>query len=275
MSGLGADVASFVAKLEQAYPEFRIVRPLLERRAPALLAFECIAHELVQATFHLPDAAVATSKLQWWREEFARWVAGEARHPLTRALGQGQPDRSDLSAFDTLIDRAAQGRDAPPPRDFAAQCMEVVPVFAAIERLRVVALGSAGTAAAVQADLAVATHLLRELARLPLADDVPESAVSMQLLARHQTTRTALSVPGEARDAIARAHIADIATSLALLAPAIDASAGWLARVRWHCECRRARPLPATDPFAALWGRLERAPWTTAWTAWRAARRER
>jgi hypothetical protein len=274
MSGLGADVASFVAKLEQAYPEFRIVRPLLERRAPSLLAFECIAHELVQATFHLPEASVATSKLQWWREEFARVATGEARHPLTRSLDAGQRDRSGLAAFDALIDYAAQSRNAPPPRDFEAQRAAVTPVFAAIERVRVAVLGTPETAVQVQADLGVSTHLLRELARLPLADDVPESAVPMQLLARHQATRAALAAPGAVRDAIAREQVADIAVSLATLAPAIAASADWLARVRWRCEIRRVSPLPAAEPFAALWARLERAPWNTAWVAWRALRRE-
>lgn len=275
MSSVGADVASFVAKLEQAYPEFRIVGPLLLRRAPSLLAFECLAHELAQATFHLPEASVAASKLQWWREEITRHAAGEARHPLTRSLGVAPSSCLDPTIFDVLIDMAVHGREAAPARDFTAQRAAVVPAFTAIERLRVGMLGTADAAVGVQADLAVATHLLRELARLPFADEVPESVVPMQLLARHQSSRSELARPGEARDTIVRAQVADIAARLAELGPAVDASAAWLSRVRWRCERWRTRPLGGGDPFAPLWGRLERAPWTTAWTAWRAQRRER
>jgi phytoene synthase len=275
MSTPGSDVESFVAKLEQAYPEFRILRPLLQRRAPALLAFECVAHELAQATFHLPEASVAVTKLNWWRDEFVRLAAGEARHPLTRNLQSPSGVAFDPAVFDALVDRAGRGCDALPPRDFAAQLAQIVPVFGAIERLRATVFGTAATAVGVQADLAAATHLLRELARLPFADEVPESSVPMQLLARHQASRTELATPGAARDAIARAQTADIASLLATLGPDVEASAGWLARVRWRCECWRVRLPAAGDPFAALWQRLERAPWHTAWTAWRAQRRER
>lgn len=274
MSSAGAEVASFVGKLEQAYPEFRIVGPLLARRAPSLLAFECIAHELAQATFHLPEATVATSKLQWWGEEIARHAAGEARHPLTRSLGVPRSTRAAPAIFDTLAHIAVHGRDSGPARDFAAQRAAVAPAFAAIERLRVAVLGSADAAAGVQADLAAAAHLLRELARLPFAEDVPESVVPMQLLARHQVSRRELAAPGEARDAVVRAQIADIAAWLAEIEPAVLASAGWLAQVRWRCEHWRTRVPANGDPFAAIWGRLERAPWNTAWTAWRAQRRE-
>lgn len=274
MSAGDADVASFVAKLGQAYPEFRIVGPLLSRRAPSLLAFEAIAHELVQATFHLPAASVAASKLEWWRDEMGRHFVGEARHPLTRSLDAVPGARFDPTLFDALIDMAVQGRDAAPARDFDAQRNAITPAFTAIERLRVAVLGTADAAVGIQADLGVATHLLRELARVPFADDVPASVVPMQLLARHQSSRSELATPGTARDVVVRAQVADIAAWLAELGPAIAASAAWLARVRWHCERWRARPLGVGDPFAVLWPRLGRAPWNTAWTAWHAQRRD-
>ncbi|GMV30644.1 MAG: hypothetical protein AMXMBFR59_27690 [Rhodanobacteraceae bacterium] len=273
MSASDADAASFLTKLGQAYPEFRIVGPLLLRRAPALLAFEAIAHELAQATFHLPEPSVAASKLQWWRDEIERHMAGEARHPLTRSLDVVPAARFDPTLFDALIDMAMQGRDAAPARDFDAQRRAVAPVFTAIEQLRVAVLGTAGAAVGIQADIAVATHLLRELARLPFAEDVPASVVPMQLLARHQSNRSELATPGSTRDAIVRAQAADIGAWLTELGPAVTGAAAWLARVRWRCECWRARPLGGADPFAVLWPRLERAPWNTAWTAWRAQRR--
>ncbi|HSX62812.1 MAG TPA: hypothetical protein VLF18_21725 [Tahibacter sp.] len=273
MNGLPADVASFVAKLEQAYPEFRIVGPLLARRDASLLAFECVAHELVQATFHLPEISVATGKLTWWGEELARWAKGEARHPLTRRVNPRGGDGPDLRLVDGLIDAAIRHHDAAPPADHTAQVAAAAPAFVSIERLRVAMLGTPEAAIAPQADLAVATHLLRELARVPLTEEVSVSAIPMHQLARHQLTRAELAAPGAARDAVARAQLADIAAMLAGMQPAIDGVGGWMARVRRRCEQWRSRPLGRGDAFAQLWGRLDRAPWNTVWLAWTAQRR--
>ncbi len=44
------------------------------------------------------DRGVAHLKLAWWREELGRYVAGEARHPLTIALATGISDTDQLSA---------------------------------------------------------------------------------------------------------------------------------------------------------------------------------
>jgi len=275
MNAWSADVASFIAKLEQAYAEFRIGGPLLRRQAPAVLLFEAIAHELTQAVFHLPDPAVATGKLQWWREELQRSFAAQARHPLTRELALPAGTAPDADVFDGLIVQAAQGRDLPPAADFAAQRAALLPAFVRIERLRVSLLGTADTAVAVQAEVRVLAHLLRGLARLPLAEDDEPLPVSMHALARHQLSRGALREAGAARDALVRAQLADIATALAALRPAVEAEAGSVGRLRWRCERWRARPLPAGDPFAPLWSRLDRAPWDTAWQAWRGLRRAR
>lgn len=275
MSEWSADVASFVAKLEQAYPEFRIAGPLLRRQAPGTLLFEAIAHELTQAVFHLPDPAVATGKLQWWREELQRSFAAQARHPLTRELGAPAGPPPDADVFDGLIALAAQSRDLPPPADFPAQCAALMPAFVRIERLRVSLLGTPEAAVAVQAEIRTLAHLLRGLARLPLAEDDEPVPVSMHSLARHQLSRAALREAGAARDALVRTQLADIAAALNALRPAVEAVAGGIGRLRWRCEHWRARPVSAGDPFATLWSRLDRAPWDTAWQAWRGLRRER
>lgn len=275
MSEWSADVASFIAKLEQAYPEFRIAGPLLRRQTPGTVLFEAIAHELTQAVFHLPDPAVATGKLQWWREELQRSFAAQARHPLTRELGAPVGPAPEADVFDGLIALAARSRDAPPAADFAAQRAALMPAVLRIERLRVSLLGTPASAVAVQAEIRTLAQLLRGLARLPLAEDDEPVPVSMQSLARHQLSRGALREAGAARDALVRTQLADIAAALAALRPAVDADAGGTSRLRWRCECWRARPLPAGDPFATLWSRLDRAPWDTAWQAWRGVRRER
>lgn len=273
-TGLPVEVASFVAKLEQAYPEYRIGAAMLSRRAPALLAFEAIAHELVQATFHLPEVSVATGKLDWWRDEFGRWSAGQARHPLTRLITPIVGSVPSVDRLGALIAVASSGRDLPPPRDFTAQCAAVRAAFTAIEQLRVDVLGTSVAAVAAQAELAVASHLLRELARLPVADGgAGTAAVPMQLLARHRANRDQLAVAGVIRDAVASAQLGDIAAALDVMRPGIETTASGFARVRWRCERWRASVAGAGDPFPRLWSRLDRAPWDTAWITWRAVRR--
>ncbi|WP_313919669.1 hypothetical protein [Tahibacter sp.] len=273
MSGLPADVASFIAKLEQAYPELRVAGPLLARQAPALLAFEAIAHELLQAALHLPDATAAVGKLHWWSEELQRYGAGEARHPLTRHLGTGPAAAVNADALAPLLALAVRRHDAPPPTDLAAQLAACEPAFLGVERLRASLLGSPSAAISPQASLGALTYLLRQLARLPLAGNDDTSAIPMQLLARHQMDRAALTLPGSDRDAVVREQLAAIGTALAALGESLRASAGWLARLRWRCEHWRVRPPPPGDPFSVLWSRLDRAPWNTAWLAWRELRR--
>jgi len=43
---------------------------------------------ILTATAQSRDPAVGAVKLDWWRQEIARLVAGEPRHPLTRGLGE-------------------------------------------------------------------------------------------------------------------------------------------------------------------------------------------
>lgn len=263
---------AFVAKLVQAYPEFRLLQPYLRTPAGAAqLAFEGIAHELTQAVFHLPEPVVATGKLQWWAEELERCVAGEARHPLARQLGRAPATRWDRAAFAPLLAAANRVHEAPPAVDFSAQRAQLRPVFTALEQLRGPLLGAAGQGSEAQAELRVLGHLLRLLARLPLDDASGGPAISMQLLARHQLGNAELATAGPARDALVREQLALIASALDTLALPADGS--WIARLRARCERWRARPLPPGDPFAPLWPRLDRVPWNTAWLAWREARR--
>lgn len=263
---------AFVAKLVQAYPEFRLLRPYLRTPAGAAqLAFEGIAHELTQAVFHLPGPVVASGKLQWWAEELERTVAGEARHPLTRQLGRVPAARWDRAAFAPLLAAASQVHDAAPAVDFGTQLAQLRPVFFALEHWRGRLLGAAGQGSEAQAGLRALSHLLRLLARLPLDDASGGPAVSMQLLARHQLGGTELATAGPARDALVREQLALIAAALDRLALPADSS--WIARLRARCERWRARALRPGDPFAQLWLRLDRIPWNTAWMAWREVRR--
>ena len=53
----------------------------------AITAFYALCRELDDVVDECHDAQVAAAKLDWWRAEIARFAAGEATHPSTRALG--------------------------------------------------------------------------------------------------------------------------------------------------------------------------------------------
>lgn len=272
MNEADAAFASFIAKLEQAYPEWRLLQLYLPRGNPAELAAEAVAHEFSQAVFHLPDLTVAVSKLQWWGEELTRWQAGEARHPLTRRLATVR-DVAPAATLPLLLDAAARVHEALPAADFGQQLTQLQPAFAAIEQVRAALLGLApASPAAVQVD--ALRHLLRQLARLPLAEGEASPALSMQLLARHQLRREDLAQAGPKREAAVADQLGHIAAALQPLQGQLRGDS-WIRRVRWHCEMWRARPLgPGADLFPPLWRRLDRTPWNLGWQAWRERRRD-
>lgn len=271
MNEADAAFASFLAKLEQAYPEWRLLQLYLPRGDRAQLAAEAVALELSQAVFHLPELTVAVSKLQWWGEELGRWQAGAARHPLTRHLPSVR-GVTPSAAVPILLEAAARVHEALPAADFGQQLVQLQPAFAAIERVRAALLGRApASPAAVQVD--ALRHLLRQLARLPLAEDNTVAPLSMQLLARHQLRREDLAQAGPAREAAVADQLGRIAAALLPLQGLLQGD-DWIHRVRWRCEIWRARPLHATDPFAQLWRRLDGAPWNLGWQAWRERRRD-
>lgn len=271
MSEADAAFASFLAKLEQAYPEWRLLQLYLPRGDRAELAAEAIAHELTQAVFHLPELSVAVGKLQWWGEELPRWQAGEARHPLTRRLASVHAV-APATVLPILLEAAARVHEALPAADFGQQLVSLQPAFTAIERVRAALLGRApASPAAVQVD--ALRHLLRQLARLPLAEQGTAPALSMQLLARHQLRREDLAQAGPAREAAVADQLALIAAALLPLRTLLQGD-DWIRRVRWRCEAWRARPLRPVDPFAQLWRRLDGTPWSLGWQAWRERRRD-
>src|SRR5690242_4417112 len=82
--------AHYLDKLIAARPEHAVVRLFLPAgRRDAVSAFEAVVYELDQALWHAREPQAAAAKLQWWAEELARTLAGEARHPLTQALPRG------------------------------------------------------------------------------------------------------------------------------------------------------------------------------------------
>jgi phytoene synthase len=70
-------------------------RPLLD----ALYAFEAEIRETVRATNH----DVSHTRLQWWRSEVDRLVAGRPEHPVTRALLPLRAAGADLSLLHEVM----------------------------------------------------------------------------------------------------------------------------------------------------------------------------
>ncbi|MDC8015153.1 squalene/phytoene synthase family protein [Tahibacter soli] len=262
--------ASFVAKLVQARPEFPIVRAFVAPdRRDALTAFECLAHELAQTAFHLPEAQVAAVKLQWWRDEIERAARGEGRHPISQALGE-TAQAFDARAVDALLAATLALREAGPPSDYAAQRAQAARVFAPIARLERAAFGATDDGEAASARARTVHHLLRETARTPFDDEDMRATLPLNRLARHQLSRDDLARPGAARDAAMHDQLADIAADLAAVGDAATLAARARARLdrRLVAAARRA-----ADPLPVLWHGLARAPATTFWHAWREARR--
>src|SRR3989337_628988 len=65
------------------YYSFHVFSPDRRRAIPALYAF---CREVDDAVDEPADPQVARAKLEWWRHEVAQLYAGQARHPVTRAL---------------------------------------------------------------------------------------------------------------------------------------------------------------------------------------------
>lgn len=267
---------SFAAKLAQAHPAFPIVRVFVAPAArDATTALECLVHELAQTAFYLPEASVAATKLQWWRDELARASRGEARHPVTRALGDTARG-IDVAAGDALVVATLALREAGPPPDFATQRSLAERIYAPIARLEQSVSGIAEAGATESGAIATLharalSHLVRELARTPFDDEEMRATLPLNRLARHQLTREALAQPGEARNAAVRDQLADIAQGLAAIDPA---GASLVTRVRWRLDrALVAAAGRARDPLPVLWRGLGRAPLSTFWHAWREARR--
>jgi phytoene synthase len=65
------------------YYSFRFLPPDQRRAITALYAF---CREVDDVVDMISEPGIARIKLNWWREEIARLFAGQAQHPVTRAL---------------------------------------------------------------------------------------------------------------------------------------------------------------------------------------------
>ncbi len=85
----------------------------------AITAFYALCRELDDVVDECHERQVAMAKLDWWREEIARFAAGEPQHPATRALYDTQRGRSTPAALLLeIVDGMAMDLDYPRYPDF-------------------------------------------------------------------------------------------------------------------------------------------------------------
>lgn len=260
--------AHHMDKLIAARPEHAVVRLFIPAgRRDAISAFEAVVFELEQALWHAREPQAAAAKLQWWAEELARTLAGEARHPLTQAL----PPVSDTAALQRLpqqwLATALTLLDVAGAADFAEQRAAVESFYAPLAQLENALLGT-GAEACVPRALSM---LLRELGRMALGQAPHRLAVPLQLLARHQLTRDALEQESEDREGLLRDQLSALLEAHEALPAPLDA--GLPVRVRLRLERPLIRRLAAQASSAqGLRRAATSVPLMTAWHAWREAR---
>ena len=232
-------------------------------------ALICLDHEIVHAALHIAERDVALVKLNWWAEELAALAAGAARHPLTQALG-GNADLDAISPgqWGRAASAAMSLREAAPAatfQDLLARYRQFAECWAPMQQ----ALHSALDADAwiVARSLALA---LRDLLGLHHALQQDRLPLPMDLLARHQLSRTDLAQPSAARDAILREQISFLARAMkAVKRNRLTVHAAVQLRADAY-RCQRMHT--SGDVLGSGHDALVRLPLSSAWVAWRTAR---
>jgi phytoene synthase len=268
-------LASFEAKWSEAYPEFALAQRFVRDDRAAKLAFACLVFEIEHAAFGIREAQPAAIKLQWWAEELMRAGKGEARHPLTQALGA----RIAASAVQPMrwqqaIIAALAQRDPEPAADTAAWLDAYAPLYAPLGTIESTLFGSDADATASALAL---MRALRETAALSVVLRDGKLPLPLDRLARHRLSRGDLSNASPERTEALREQLRDLAERLRALLARGTLAAHPLGVVRATMAAadaaRAVTASNATEPLAALGEALGRLSIPAVWFAWRAARR--
>ncbi len=245
-------------------------RPLLS----ALYAFEAEIRDTARASTH----DVAHTRLQYWRGEVDRLVAGKPGHPVTQALRPLQECGADLSLLHEVlvaadIDLAQVAindedelaalafRAAGAVQTLAAMASRNSPQLADPEREFARRLGAAVAEVEWLRDLrgdAVAGRLRLPLDALSTAGLEPASLL-------HEPMPTSLAQ-------LLAARKARLGTELQALGNVLDRPARSVQRQGLVLAALHARLLDRVDHSAGIARtRAEVPPWTRFWTAWRTA----
>lgn len=227
--------------------------PLPQRERNALLF---AWYDLIQGIAERPhDPGVARLKLDWWRQEIARLVRGQARHPLAIELcrsGLGSPAAPSMIE---IVDAAERKVHAPAPVDdvaFAAACRASFGNFFVL-LTRTERRSDDNTAACLELGAyCEAVDRIRRLAQCPLRLPADISVATLAQLSRAQRIDRFETLLHQCSGVPASAalQLPDFARRLTALAAAMH-------------EKMRSRGYPVADTL------IERAPIAHLWTAWR------
>jgi 15-cis-phytoene synthase len=268
-------LATFEAKWTQAHPEFGLALHFSRgEERTARSAFGCLLFELEHAAFGIREMQPAATKLQWWAEEFARTGKGEARHPLTQALGERvRAAAIPLLRWQEAIVGALAQRDPEPAADRNALLDGYARLYRPLAEVEASLFGASD--AEPTARVFALTRALQETGALADALRDGRLPLPLDLLARHRLARGDLSRESAERTRALQDWLKTLAADCAGLAhskPGLSpVSAAMLATA--HSRMRHAAR--AGEPLADLAEARRRLPLAAPWSAWQAARRSR
>ena len=266
--------ASFDEKWLAANPEQATVALFLapEARLRAA-AFGCLVHELEQTAFGLREAHVADVKIQWWRQELLAAASAKPRHPVSTVLfADPEAAKVDAASWAALAEgAAAMLQRSAASADMQSLLSNYAVFYEPVARVDAALFGGSAAEIPQIARLWATSHLLLALRHLP---EAPERLpVPLDLLARHELTRAALTDTGPKREALLRDFLARLAGALGdALAASPSAPLGRRVRARLELALMRTA-LRSGDPLRALMAQPGAARWKALWWSWREARR--
>ena len=265
-----AAFASFEQKWLAAQPENAFVAiflPAQQRQRAS--AFGSLVHELEQTAFHVREPQVAATKLAWWRQELADAARGNARHPISKVLfADRQAQAVDPNLWPALAAGASFQIESATGASVSELLEQLAPFYVAIARVEQALFPGSTDNFGSSAALWTISHLLRELAdpaRL-------ESALPLDLLARHGATRAGVAAATTLRTAVLKDYLQALITQIGN-ALAAGRPPSLSRRVRTRLDLTLATGAQrATDPLAYLTARTPAKRWPSVLAAWREAR---
>jgi phytoene synthase len=268
-------LATFEAKWTQAHAEFGLALHFShgEERA-ARSAFGCLLFELEHAAFGIREMQPAATKLQWWAEEFARTGKGEARHPLTQALGERvRAAAIPLLRWQEAIVGALAQRDPEPAADRNALLDGYARLYRPLAEVEASLFGASD--AEPTARVFALARALQETGALADALRDGRLPLPLDLLARHRLARGDLSRESPERTRALQDWLNTLAAECAGLAHSKPGLSPMCAAMLATARSRMRHAARAREPLVDLAEGRRRLPLAAPWSAWRAARRSR